>query len=57
MIRKLIYENGYKAFDIYRETEIQSSVLINCSAKEALFKEFSFFVFVFNVIADVLTTL
>ena len=44
---KFLYENKYKAFDIYRETEIRSSVLIKCSIKEALFKEFFFFVFIF----------
>ena len=44
---KFLYENKYKAFDIYRETEIRSSVLMKCSIKEALFKEFFFFVFIF----------
>ena len=29
------------AFDIYRETEIQSSVLMKCSIKEELFNELS----------------
>ena len=40
-IRKLLYENGYKAFDMYGKTEIRSSVLINCSVKYVLFKSFS----------------
>ena len=54
---KFLYENKYKAFDIYRETEIQSCVLMKCSIKEALFKEFFIFIFVFKFIVHVLTTL
>ena len=54
---KKTYVNEYKAFDIYRETEIRSSVLMKCSIKEAPFKEFFFFVFVFKFIFHVLTTL
>ena len=57
-IDKFLYENEYKAFDIQRETEFRSSVLMKCSIKEALlFKEFFFFVFVFKYIDHVLTTL
>ena len=37
---KFLHENKYEAFDIERETEIRSSVLMKCSIKEALFKEF-----------------
>ena len=32
---KFLYENEYKAFHIFRETEIRSSVLLKCSIKEA----------------------
>ena len=44
---KFLHENKYEAFDIERETEIRSSVLMKCSIKEALFKECFFFVFIF----------
>ena len=44
---KFLHENKYKAFDIERETEIRSSVLMKCSIKEALFKGCFFFVFIF----------
>ena len=54
---KFLYENEYKAFDIYRETETRSSVLMKCSIEEVLFKEFFFFVFVLKFIVHVLTTL
>ena len=37
---KFLHENKYEAFGIERETEIRSSVLMKCSIKEALFKEF-----------------
>ena len=40
------FHHEHKVFDIYRETEIRSSVLMKCSIKEALFKKFFFFVFV-----------
>ena len=53
---KFLYENEYKVFDIYRKTEIRSSVLMKCSIKQAHFKElFLFFVFVFKFIVHVLT--
>ena len=42
---KFLYENECKGSDIKRETKIQSSVLMKCSIKEALFTEFFFFVF------------
>ena len=54
---KFLYEKENKAFDIFRETEIRSSVPMKCPNKEALFKEFFFFVFVFKFIVHVLTTL
>ena len=44
---KFLHENKYEAFDIERETEIRSSVLMKCSIKEALFKGCFFFVFIF----------
>ena len=44
---KFLHGNKYEAFDIERETEIRSSVLMKCSIKEALFKECFFFVFIF----------
>ena len=56
---KFLYENKFKAFNIIienRETEIRSRVLMKCSIKEGLFKEFFFFVFVFKFIVPVLTT-
>ena len=53
---KFLYVNEYKGFDIHRETEIRSSVLMKCSIKEALLKEFFAFVFVFEFIVHVLTT-
>ena len=53
---KFLYEKENKAFDIFRETEIRPSVLMKCPNKEALFKEFFFFVFVFQFIVHVLTT-
>ena len=33
---KFLYENKYKAFNVYnRETEIRSSVFVKCSIKQA----------------------
>ena len=54
---KFLYENEYKAFDMYRETEIRFSVLMKCCIKEVLFNEFFSFVFFFKIIVYVLTTL
>ena len=42
---KFLYGNEYKALDIYRETEIQSSVLM----KSSLFMEFFLLCFCFQI--------
>ena len=55
---KFLYENKYKAFDIYnRETEIRSSVLVKCPMFYDFKELFFFFVSVFKFIVHVLTTL
>ena len=50
------FHHEHKVFDIYRETEIRSSVLMKCSIKEALFKKFFFFVFALKFLDHILTT-
>ena len=42
---KFLYGNEYKALDIYRETEIQSNVLM----KSSLFTEFFLLCFCFQI--------
>ena len=54
---KFLHKKENKTFDIFRETEIRSSVPMKCPNKEVLLKEFFFFVFVFKFIVHVLTTL
>ena len=38
------FHHEHKAFDIYEETEVRSSVLMKCSIEEALLKKFFFLV-------------